>query len=100
VAQVQIIYWGDFPAQVQARDDDGATVLLPLPERFQRAIDAAAMKASATGTDAYLDGWRRGGWTNYPGPVQEAAEIVRGEIVSDYPPKRLAELVRAANGQE
>jgi hypothetical protein len=32
--------------------------------------------------------------------VQEAAEIVRGEIVSEYPPKRLAELVRAANGQE
>jgi hypothetical protein len=100
VAQVQIIYWGDFPAQVQARDDDGATVFLPLPERFQRAIDAAAMKASAAGADAYLDGWRRGGWTDRPGTVQEAAETVRGEIVSEYPPKRLAELVRAANGQE
>jgi hypothetical protein len=99
VARVQIIYWGDFPAQVQARDN-GSNVSLPLPERFQQAIDAAAMKAGATDPDAYLDGWRHGGWAERPGTAQEAAEAVRGEIISAYPPQRLAQLVHAANGQE
>ena len=30
-----------------------------LPERFQEAIDAAAMRAGLIGTDAYLAEWRR-----------------------------------------
>ena len=30
-----------------------------LAPRFQEAIDAAAMRAGLTGTDAYLEEWRR-----------------------------------------
>jgi hypothetical protein len=95
MAQVQIIYWQDFPAQVQAKDE-GGTVRLPLPERFQQAIDAAAMSGGLTGTDAYLDDWQHGGWEEHPGSAQEAAEAVRDQIIADYPPKRLAEMVRGA----
>jgi hypothetical protein len=97
MAQVQIIFWREFPAQVQAKDESG-TVRLPLPERFQQAIDAAAMNAGITGTDAYLDDWQHGGWEDHPGSAQQAAEAVHAQVVADYPPKRLAEMVREAGG--
>jgi hypothetical protein len=99
MAQVQIIFWQEFPAQVQARDESG-TVRLPLPERFQQAIDAAAMNTGLTGTDAYLDDWHHGGWQDHPGSAQQAAEAVHAQIVADYPPKRLAAMVRAAAKQD
>jgi Virulence factor len=35
------------------------TVRRQLDERFQEAIDAAAMRAGLIGTDAYLAEWRR-----------------------------------------
>jgi len=33
-----------------------------MPDRFQAAIDAYAMKDGSTDMDAYLDGWRWGRW--------------------------------------
>ena len=38
---------------------DGASARVQLSDRFQKAIDAAAMRAGLTGSDAYLDEWRR-----------------------------------------
>lgn len=53
-----MIRWRDIPAQVTATDG-AATARRALPERFQKAIDAAAMKAGLIESDAYLEGWRR-----------------------------------------
>lgn len=39
--------------------DGERTARAQLSERFQKAIDAAAMKAGLVGSDAYLDEWRR-----------------------------------------
>lgn len=39
--------------------DGSASARAELSERFQLAIDAAATKAGLTGSDAYLDEWRR-----------------------------------------
>lgn len=36
-----------------------ATARAQLPDRFEKAIDAAAMRAGLTEADAYLDEWRR-----------------------------------------
>jgi hypothetical protein len=38
---------------------DGASARVQLSDRFQKAIDAAAMKAGLVDSDAYLEEWRR-----------------------------------------
>ena len=53
-----MIWWRDIPAQVTAGTGRGAA-RRQLAERFQEAIDAAAMRAGLIGTDAYLEEWRR-----------------------------------------
>lgn len=58
-ATLTVIYWRDIPAQVTATGDGGASARAQLSDRFQLAIDAAAMKAGVVGSDAYLEEWRR-----------------------------------------
>ena len=53
-----VIWWRDIPAQVTAGTGRGAA-RVQLAERFQEAIDAAAMRAGLIGSDAYLEEWRR-----------------------------------------
>ena len=58
MAELTVIRWRDIPAQLTA--SDGSTVVRrELSERFQKAIDAAAMTAGLVESDAYLDGWER-----------------------------------------
>jgi hypothetical protein len=56
--ELTVIYWRDIPAQVTAADG-AATARVQLTNRFQLAIDAAAMRAGLVGSDDYLDEWRR-----------------------------------------
>ena len=56
--ELTVIWWRDIPAQVTAKEGR-ARAARELAPRFQEAIDAAAMRAGLTGTDAYLEEWRR-----------------------------------------
>ncbi len=58
MAELIVIYWRDIPAQVTAKGEGGAA-RAELSPRFQKAIDAAAMKAGLVGSDAYLEEWRQ-----------------------------------------
>ena len=58
MAELTVIWWRDIPAQVTAKEGR-ARAARELPERFQEAIDAAAMRAGLVGSDAYLEEWRR-----------------------------------------
>ena len=52
------VYWRDIPAQVIAkRGRESAKV--QLSERFQIAIDRAAMRAGKGSSEQYLEDWRR-----------------------------------------
>ena len=58
MAEVTIVCWRDMPAQViVGKGRRGAKVALP--ERFEQAIDRAAMKVGARDSDAYLSEWRK-----------------------------------------
>jgi len=57
--QVTVVYWRDMPAQVIVRAGR-RNAKRQLPERFEQAIDRAAMKSGAAGSDDYLAEWRRG----------------------------------------
>ncbi|MGH6874761.1 MAG: virulence factor [Aestuariivirgaceae bacterium] len=58
MGQLTIVYWRDIPSQVIAKSGR-ANEKRMLPDRFQEAIDLAAMRDGASGTDAYLADWRR-----------------------------------------
>jgi hypothetical protein len=58
LADLTVIYWRDVPAQVTATGEAGSA-RIELSDRFQKAIDAAAMKAGLVGSDEYLEEWRR-----------------------------------------
>ena len=53
-----VVYWRDIPAQVIAKRGRTAAKR-QLSERFEKAIDRAAMRAKLRDTDSYLNEWRR-----------------------------------------
>lgn len=92
---IQIVYWRDIPSQVKARA--GRTrVSRPLTERFEKAIDAAAMRAGATATDAYLAEWRNGEPMERATEPEAAADTLAAELEAAYPAERLRALIAAA----
>jgi len=59
VAQLIITYWRDIPSQVSIGKGRKASKAM-LSDRFQEAIDMAAMRSGAAETDDYIAEWRRG----------------------------------------
>jgi len=57
-ATLTVIHWRDIPAQVTAKGDAGS-VRAQLSDRFQKTIDAAAMRADLVDMDLYLEEWRQ-----------------------------------------
>jgi hypothetical protein len=90
--EYQIIFWRDIPAQIKVRAG-GKRFARSLTERFEQAIDQAAMHAGLAGTDAYLAEWRTSPWNQQEGEPQLVADAVVSEIESEYPPERLSGLV-------
>ena len=98
MAEYQITYWRDFPAMVTAREGRRNTAKAKLPQRFEIAIDEAAMRLNLTGTDAYLEEWRKDEWQMRDGEPEAVAQAVAQEIETDYPQGRLLEMLRTLNG--
>ena len=92
MADVTIVYWRDMPAQViVGRGRRGTKAALP--ERFEQAIDRAAMKSGAAGSDAYLEGFRKAD----PYPVDGAdADVAAAEVAridAEYDTDRIKSLI-------
>jgi hypothetical protein len=82
------MYWKHIPSQVKAWD--GSTeVKRMLPDYFQAAIDAYAMKDGSTDMDAYLEGWRWGHVENRGGTPDEVLDAVIAELTESNPRSRL-----------
>lgn len=95
MSEIQVVYWRDIPAQVKARSGR-ERLARPLSARFQEAIDAAAMHAGMSESDAYLSAWRTGDWEPVDGPAEGAADRRVREIETAYDAVRLQRL--AASG--
>jgi hypothetical protein len=98
MAQLTIVYWRDIPAQVTVKAGR-RNAKVQLSERFEKAIDRAAMRAKLTGTDAYLEQWHRGEAIACGDDLEAEAGAAARRLETDYDDARLAELV-AAGGQE
>ncbi|HSS68273.1 MAG TPA: virulence factor [Nocardioidaceae bacterium] len=86
MAEYQITYWRELPSLVVAREGD-VIAKSPLPQRFQEAIDEAAMRLGDTDADAYLAGWRRTVWTVLDGTTADVAEQVAADLERQWPPE-------------
>jgi Virulence factor len=53
MGELTVIRWRDIPMQVVGRASDGASAKVLLSDRFQEAVDAAAMVAGLIGSDDY-----------------------------------------------
>ncbi|MEM1389353.1 MAG: virulence factor [Pseudomonadota bacterium] len=92
MAQITVVYWRDIPAQVIAgKGRRGAKAVLA--ERFEQAIDRAAMRAGARDTDAYLAEWRRGTPYDVAGADDEAMAAECARLEAEYDAARLKALV-------
>ena len=94
LADLTVIWWRDIPAQVTAKDGRRRAAV-QLSERFQDAIDAAAMRAGLIGTDAYLEEWRRESRTcgdDLDADVAQEAEWLEAAYTDDV----LERLVRSS----
>jgi Virulence factor len=95
MASLVITYWRDIPSQVVAKAGR-ANEKRMLAERFQEAIDMAAMRSGAAGTDDYLNEWRRGEPAECSDDLAGEVERAAVAIDTDYGPERLKTLI--ANG--
>jgi len=91
MAQVRIMYWKDIPYAVRCTDgSDRAS--RQLPERFQEAVDAAAMLDGDTSAEAYQAGFRWSPPEERPGSAATVADDVVREIETAFPGERLGAL--------
>ena len=88
MANYQVMFWKHIPSQVKAWDG-GGEVKRMLPDRFQVAIDAYAMKDGSTDMDAYLEGWAWGEVQEREGTAQEVLDAVASDLDASYPRARL-----------
>ncbi|HYX85624.1 MAG TPA: virulence factor [Gaiellales bacterium] len=93
MAEYRVTWWAEIPSLVTARDASGATAKVQLPDRFQEAIDEAAMRRGMAGSDAYLEQWHHDEWREDGGSAEEVAGRVAAELDAQHPPDRLAGMV-------
>ena len=92
MATLTIMYWRDIPSQVIVKAGRKAEKRM-LDDRFQEAIDMAAMRDGTQGSDAYLEHWRRGAPVACGDDLAAEADRALAELEKDYDRKRLKELI-------
>ncbi|MEO9826219.1 MAG: virulence factor [Paracoccaceae bacterium] len=91
---VTIVYWRDIPAQVIVGKGRRAAKRV-LEERFEQAIDRAAMKVGAKDADAYLSEWRKVAMGAQDGDGDALAEAQAKTLEAEYDSERLKALIEA-----
>lgn len=100
MAEYQITYWRELPSLVVAREgsDGQAVAKSPLPQRFQEAIDEAAMRLGATDAGAYLAGWRRSDWAQLDGSTADVADQVAADLERRWPAEAVDAFLAGLDG--
>ena len=87
------VYWRDIPSQVIAKKGR-TTSKVQLSQRFQEAIDRAAMRAGKGSSDTYLSEWRREA-SNCGEDLESAAKEWAHVLEQRYNDDDLLALIRA-----
>ncbi len=94
MANLIIISWRDIPAQVIVKRGR-ETAKVQLSQRFQEAVDRAAMRAGRGSSNAYLADWQRSEPRACGDDLQAEAQAEAARIESLYSDERLEQMVRA-----
>ncbi|MEM7633257.1 MAG: virulence factor [Pseudomonadota bacterium] len=92
MAQIIITYWRDIPSQVTAKIGRKAEKKM-LSDRFQEAIDMAAMRSKAADSDDYLEEWRRGDPIECDDDLVAAVTRTAEQLEADYDQDRIKALI-------
>lgn len=79
---VTVICWRDIPSQIVAGAGRKSAKVM-LSDRFQEAIDRAAMRSKAHESDAYLEGWIK----SDPEAVEGDQEIIAQQKAAELEAK-------------
>ena len=90
--EVTIVYWRDIPAQVIVGKGRRGSKR-QLPERFEQAIDRAAMKIGAGDSDAYLAEWHKADAYVVEGEPDAVADAEAARIDAEYDRDRIKTLI-------
>lgn len=92
MAEVTVVFWRDIPAQIIVGKGRRGTKV-QLSERFEQAIDRAAMKSGAAETDDYLAEWRKAPAYTVEGDDAEVAAAEAARIEAEYDKDKLMHLI-------
>lgn len=92
MAEVTLVTWRDIPAQVIVGKGRRAAKAI-LPERFEQAIDRAAMKVGASDTDAYLAEWKKTCIGEVAGDAHEVAQAEVQRLDAEYDQAKIKALI-------
>ena len=87
-----IVYWRDIPAQVIV-GKGRRPAQKQLPERFEQAIDRAAMTTGAAGDAAYLAEWRTSNPIEVDGDAEKVAKSEAERINAEYDQEKIKSLI-------
>jgi hypothetical protein len=97
-AELTVIRWRDIPVQVVVQGAGRARARAQLSERFQEAVDEAALRAGLFGTDDYLGEWRREA-RPCGDDLEAEAHAEADRLEAAYDAERLAALARAGGAE-
>ena len=95
MAQLQVVYWRDIPAQVIVKAGRRNVAKRELSLRFTEAIDMCAMRTGAAETDDYLAEWRRADPVEVSDDIESEADKAAEALEAAYDRDRLVALVNS-----
>lgn len=99
MARLITVFWRDIPAQVIVKGGR-RSAKVALSDRFQVAIDRAAMRAGKGSSDAYLEDWRRSPPQECSDALEDEAAAEAARLEAQYSDHRLERLVKAGGVQQ
>lgn len=99
MAKLIVISWRDVPAQVLVKLGRD-TAKVQLSQRFQEAVDRAAMRAGKASSGDYLADWKRSEPRRCGDDVQAEAAAEAQRIEARYSDADLLRLIRAHGVQQ
>lgn len=92
MAQLTVLYWRDIPSQVIAKAGRRSAKRV-LADRFQEAIDVAAMQSKSHETDDYLAEWRKGAPRPCGDDLETEVAAATERIETEYDDHKIKALV-------
>ena len=100
MAQLQVVYWRDIPAQVIVKAGRRNVAKRELSLRFTEAIDMCAMRTGAAETDDYLAEWRRADPIEVGDDLEAEAEKAASALEAEYDKERLVALIKSGGKEQ